>query len=74
MGDTDLGRSLTICMDAESVPGIRELAKAIRRVCGRGQRYADRNWKWITRRTADSLDQFARQLGQWCRSRQKVVR
>jgi hypothetical protein len=56
------GRTLTISMDVKSSPTLRELAKAIRSVTGRGQRYDDSNWKWITRRTADSLERFAHQL------------
>jgi hypothetical protein len=38
------------------------LARAIRRVIGRGQRYPDPNWKWICPRTANSLERFARLL------------
>ena len=72
--ETEMGRSLTICMDAKSVPAIRKLAKATRKVCGRGQRYADRNWKWITRKTADSLERFAQHLLEWRRSNRRSVR
>lgn len=38
---------------------VRDLARAIRRVTRRGQRYSDPNWKWICPRTADSLERFA---------------
>ena len=71
---TEMGRSLTICMDAKSVPAIRKLAKATRKVCGRGQRYADRNWKWVTRKTADSLERFAQHLLEWRRSSRRSIR
>lgn len=38
------------------------LAQAIRNVVGRGKRYLDRNWKWIARRTARSLERLGRIL------------
>jgi hypothetical protein len=36
-----------------------KLAKAVRRVTGRGKRYLDSNWKWVCPRTAASLERFA---------------
>ena len=59
------GRSLTLEMDATSAPKIRKLAEAIRKVTGRGRRYDNCNWKWITRRTAASLQRFADSLQQY---------
>ena len=39
---------------------IRELANQYRRTVGRGAAwYDDRNWKWICRRTGESLDRLA---------------
>ena len=68
------GRVLTISMDVKSSPTLRELAKAIRSVTGRGQRYDDSNWKWITRRTADSLERFAQQLRTFRRNARRVCK
>ena len=66
--ETKLGRTLTLQLNHRSSPDIRDLAQAIRKVTGRGQQYDDRNWKWITRRTASSLDRFARHLREYRRS------
>ena len=65
--ETKIGRTLTLHFNQRSSPDIRNLAQAIRKVTGRGQQYDDRNWKWITRRTADSLDRFARHLREYRR-------
>lgn len=47
---------------------IRDLARVIRRVTGRGQRYPDPNWKWICPRTAASLERLAGVLSRLRRS------
>jgi len=41
---------------------LRKLARAFRRIVGRGGRYENPNWKWVCPRTADSLDRFADHL------------
>ena len=53
------GRCLTVGLTASSDQQIRRLAEAIRKVTGRGKRYDDCNWKWITVRVSDSLKKFA---------------
>jgi hypothetical protein len=53
------GRCLTLRLTARSDRQIRRLAEAIRKVTGRGKRYDDCNWKWITVRVSDSLKKFA---------------
>jgi hypothetical protein len=53
------GRCLTVGLTARSDRQIRRLAEAIRKVTGRGKRYDDCNWKWITVRVSDSLKKFA---------------
>ena len=53
------GRSLTLRLTGKSAPQIWRLAEAIRKVTGRGRRYSDCNWKWITVRVSDSLKKFA---------------
>lgn len=47
---------------------IRDLARVIRRVTRRGQRYPDPNWKWICPRTAASLEKLAGVLSRIRRS------
>jgi hypothetical protein len=47
--------------DAAAV-AVRDLAVAIKGVTRRGQRYPEKNWKWLAPRTAASLAQFARLL------------
>lgn len=46
----------------DAAPAVRDLAAAIKGVTRRGQRYAEKNWKWISPRTAESLAKFARLL------------
>lgn len=53
------GRCLTLGLTVKSDRQIRRLAEAIRKVTGRGKRYDDCNWKWITVRVSDSLKKFA---------------
>jgi len=67
------GRRLKVPMTVKSVPDMRKLSRAIRRVTGRGKRYDNSNWKWSTRRTADSLERFARLLSEWNRSGRTMV-
>jgi hypothetical protein len=59
---TSTSRTLTLSLTITSIGDIRKIAEAIRKVAGRGRRYSDRNWKWVTRRTADSLQLFADRL------------
>jgi hypothetical protein len=46
--DIPTGRLLSVAMTIRSVPDIRKLARAIRKVTGRGKRYVDSRWKWST--------------------------
>ncbi len=46
----------------EDVGYLRKLAQAFRRIVGRGRVYSNRNWKWVCRRTGDSIDRLADQL------------
>ena len=70
--ETPTGRLLKVPMTIRSVPDIRKLVRAIRRVTGRGKRYLDPRWKWSTRRTADSLERFARLLVEWNRNERRM--
>ncbi len=56
------GERLTLNLSASDSTGIRQLAKAIRQLVGRGRRYLDPNWKWIAPRTAKSLERLAKVL------------
>ena len=72
---TPRGANITLTVrHAGGSRSVRELAKAIRRVTGRGQRYPDPNWKWIARRTADSLERFASFLTQANRAARQTAR
>jgi len=68
--ETPYGNDVTLSLSVTQVTVIRKLAEIIRKTVGRGQRYPDRNWKWICPRTADSLDRFATELMQFRRSPQ----
>jgi hypothetical protein len=48
---------------------LRKLAQAFRRIVGRGRVYSNRNWKWVCRRTADSIDRLADRLMEYRRLR-----
>jgi len=50
---------------------LRELAKAFRRVVGRGRTYLNPNWKWICPRTAASLERLADRLLEYRRLRRQ---
>ena len=58
-----------IALLTKEVALIRTLAKAFRRIVGRGGRYPVPNWKWICPRTADSLDRLADRLMEYRRIR-----
>jgi len=51
-----------ISLLTKQVSFLRELARAFRRIVGRGRTYSNRNWKWVCRRTAASIDQLANRL------------
>jgi hypothetical protein len=53
------GATIRLAVSRGDTRIVRELARAVRRVIRRGQRYPDPNWKWICPRTADSLERFA---------------
>lgn len=48
---------------------LRNLAQAFRRIVGRNRIYSNRNWKWVCRRTADSIDRLADRLMDYRRLR-----
>ena len=54
-----------ILLLATEVGFLRDLAKAFRRIVGRGQTYPNANWKWVCRRTANSLDRLADRLTEY---------
>ena len=58
-----------IALLTKEVSFLRTLAKAFRRIVGRGGRYSVPNWKWICPRTADSLDRLADRLMEYRRIR-----
>src|SRR5262249_3516472 len=57
-----LGLTIRMPLGPKDARLVRDLARAIRRVVRRGQRYSDSNWKWMCPRTASSLDRFAKHL------------
>lgn len=61
-----------VMLTTKDVAFIRKLAKAVRRLVGRGQRYSDRNWKWQCPRAANSLEEFADRL-RGCRQRAILI-
>lgn len=65
----------TICIAARITDSrqIRDLAKAIRRTTARGERYPDRNWKWIAPGTADALQRLATCLASAMRARRTTA-
>jgi len=60
--ETRFGKSLTLNLGMAQISRINHLAKAVRRVVGRGAQYEDRNWKWKAPRAAASLEEFVREL------------
>jgi hypothetical protein len=68
---TRSGRTLTLSLNIMQATEVKELAKAIGKVVGRGGRYSDRNWKWIAPRTARSLNRLAKLLSDFNRGRIK---
>lgn len=67
--ETPLGTVVTIPIGPKDGPCVRRLAKAIRRVTRRGERYLARDWKWVAPRTADSLKRLAANLDEFRRLR-----
>jgi hypothetical protein len=65
------GMMASIRLSLKEVPFLRKLAKAIKKVVGRGQQYAVRNWKWIAPRTASSLESLAENLMDYQREKKK---
>jgi hypothetical protein len=57
--ETKLTADIRITASIKNVTYIRNLAKAFRKTTGRGADYLDRNWIWVCRRTAKSLDRLA---------------
>jgi hypothetical protein len=60
--------SFHIHIRPKDAPFLRQLARAVRRVIGRGRSYADPNWKWLVPRTAASLERLAQHLDEFRRS------
>jgi hypothetical protein len=63
------GTTITISLKPKDTSAVRALAKSIRRITGRGQKYLDRNWKWICPRTAKSLERLAGLLASFNKAR-----
>lgn len=53
---------LRIPVKFRDVTWLRKLAKSMCNVTGRGQRYFNPNWKWMSSRVADSISEFANHL------------
>jgi hypothetical protein len=53
----------------DAAAAVRDLAAAIKGVTRRGQRYPEKNWKWIAPRTANALKHFAGVLAAAARPR-----
>jgi hypothetical protein len=62
------GKTLVLALNLKQLAKINILARAIRRVIGRGARYPDPNWKWMAPRTAESLKRFVRKMKEAKRS------
>lgn len=62
---TRTGERLVLNLPVVDASGMILLANAIRQVVGRGMRYPDRNWKWIARRAANSLERLFRVLSKY---------
>jgi len=60
--------TLSLALTIHDAPFVRQLARAIKGLIGRGQHYDNRNWRWICRRTAAALIQFAQHLQAFKRS------
>ena len=56
---TDISLIITL----KASPKVNALARGVRQLVGRGQTYADGNWRWICPKTADALVE----LGQYLR-------
>lgn len=54
-----LGATIRLTLRQGDARPVRDLARGIRRMTRRGQRYPDPNWKWICPRIADSLERLA---------------
>jgi hypothetical protein len=67
------GRSLTVCLNVKNITAVRRLAGAIGKVTGRGRRYSIPNWKWVSRRTAASLQILADRLIEFRRMRRQLL-
>jgi hypothetical protein len=63
-----VGAIITITLCKKDAPFMRKLAKAVRRIIGRGHRYDEANWKWLCPRTATSLEQLADHLAAFRRA------
>jgi len=64
IAEMDYGNQVEIPITLKSAKRLRRLATQVRRIVGRGRRYADPNWKWICPRTARSLNRLATFLDQ----------
>jgi hypothetical protein len=67
--EAKLRAGINIIVSTRDVTYIRNLAKAYRRTTGRGADYLDRNWIWVCRRTADSLDRLASNIMEFRKQR-----
>jgi hypothetical protein len=67
-GPCDLPVTLRVHIRPKDAPFLRKLARAVRRVTGRGRSYVDPNWKWLAPRTAASLERLAQHLDEFRRS------
>lgn len=54
--------SLSIPLTVHDATFLRHLAKAIKGLVRRGQRYTNKNWRWVCPRTAASLERFTQHL------------
>ena len=63
-----VGAIITITLCKKDAPFLRKLAKAVRRIIGRGHRYDNANWRWLCPRTAASLERLAGHLADFRRA------
>lgn len=62
-------RRIELDLTIKDVPYIRKLAKAIKKIVGRGESYSNKNWKWVCLRIAEALERLAFRLHSFGRIR-----
>ncbi|REJ91779.1 MAG: hypothetical protein DWQ35_13835 [Planctomycetota bacterium] len=72
IADGDFGTNISLQLNLADIGFLRDLARVVRRITRRGQRYNNPNWKWVCRRTGESLERLARYLEAYQRRRPAI--